>query len=115
MPFRVHFDSNDEHGLPRHKAENILVYGPDGHQLALSGPATVMRWNPNFAIFGRTFGVAIEHQPHSCNILWDAATITAKGTARIVAYALNKRGWQITECTAAHPLRDILPDGWGGP
>lgn len=120
MPFRVHFDSNDEHGLPRHKAENILVYGPDGHQLALQGPATVMRWGPQagavrFASFGRTFGYASEHRTHSGNILWDEATITDKGTRRIVVYALNKRGWQVAECTVDHPLRDILPDGWGRP
>lgn len=116
---RVHLDSNDERGLDRHCAEFLRVEGPDGHDLSMQGPTLVARWlypdaERTMLVFGRTRAPISNYRSHTGNILWDGASIDEAGARRIVAYAL-RRGWQVTECTAGHPLADILPDGWGTP
>lgn len=94
------------------------LYGPDGHSLMMEGPATVARWEgkpPRLLVFGRTFAEVVEgYRPQSPTLVHDEATITDKGARLVVRYAL-RRGWQVTECTAGHPLADILPEGWGAP
>lgn len=100
----------------------MCVYGPDGHQLALEGRYVVthIRRGPawkgdaSYVHFGRTCGNVTSHCTQHGNILWDSFRASDEVARRLVRYAL-RRGWQVTECTADHPLRDILPDGWGAP